>query len=380
VEEGWVSWPGELLWPGGGRHEIRFRFTCPDASAATPRIRPFLLACLVPAMRLGLPLHFELPVDETTLHNLMEWQEAMVCWMPGKLKVVPIRCPVAPEPPKVPTAAGRSLTAFSGGVDSCFTAHRHTAVPESGPFRRCRLTAGLMVHGFDIPEDQPDTFASAFLRSQEILRDLGLEAYRLETNLRTLEEAVGCDWEQETHGIWLAATLACLEPFFERVLIPSSYAFDILKLPWGSNPVTDPLFSSQTTPVWHDGAAWNKLDKVRFMAWQPAIQRGLRVCWQGARLDRNCGHCYKCIATQVCCWLSGVPAPAAFPQPCVLAEVAGLNLKDAQQRHLLRALHVEAVRQGMIPLAGAIRRAQLRHAARRLWRGLGRPRSFLDDL
>ena len=212
-----------------------------------------------------------------------------------------------------------------------------------------------------------------------MLGSLGLEVYQLRTNLRTLGGALDCDWEHETHGIWLAATLACLEPFFERVLIPSSYSYDILRLPWGSNPVTDPLFSSERTPVWHDGAAWNKLGKVRFMAQHPVIQRQLRVCWQGMHLDRNCGRCYKCITTQISFWLSGVPAPPAFPQPCRLPDVAGLKLKNAQQRYLMRVLHAEATQQRMTSLARAIRRAQWRQAALRLRHGLGRVRRLLDD-
>ncbi|HEX5219870.1 MAG TPA: hypothetical protein VFZ59_09905 [Verrucomicrobiae bacterium] len=64
-------------------------------------------------MRIGLPLRLEDPIDQTTFDNLMEWQCAMACWSPQKLKVVPIRCPIEPEPAKPDAASGRgALAAF----------------------------------------------------------------------------------------------------------------------------------------------------------------------------------------------------------------------------------------------------------------------------
>jgi hypothetical protein len=375
-----VDWCGEMNWPGGKARSIYFRFTCPDAQAFVPRVRPFLLAFLVPAMRVGQPIQLEQPLDQTTLHNLMEWQAAMACWFPDKLKVVPIRGPIESEPAKPAANKRQALTAFSGGVDSCFTAYRHTVAPETGLYRRTRLGAGLMVHGFDIPETEGDVFDSAFRRSEQILKSLGLKAYRLRTNLRTLDG----NWEYETHGIWLAAALACLEPFFERVLIPSTYPYNVLSLPWGSNPVTDVLFASETTPVWHDGAGCYKLEKVQAMAQHARIQKGLRVCWEGAQLDRNCGRCFKCVATQVCYHLCGVPHPECFPQACRLEDIARTSLRTNPNRALFRLLHTEARRQGANDVARALGKALQSHSRQKVRRKLrqwcGRPQEFFDQL
>ena len=365
-----IHWTGELTWPGGNSTSVYFDFTCPDPSAFVPSLRPFLLAFLIPAMRIGRPLHLEQPIDQTTFDNLMEWQCAMACWLPQKLKVVPIRCPIEPEQHKHKSDGPHrvALTAFSGGVDSCFTAFRHTTADPVDPYRRTRLTAGLMVHGFDIPLSQADVFDSAFKRSEQVLQTLGLEAYRMRTNLRSLGTPFDCDWESEAHGIWLAAALACLESFFIRVLIPSTYSYEILKLPWGSNPSTDIFLGSEATPFWHDGAAWHKLSKVKAMAQHPGIQLGLRVCWEGAQLDRNCGRCFKCIATQVCFWLSRVKQPECFPETCNLTDVSKTRLKNEQNRHLFQLMYDDAKRQSQVDLANALASALARNTRQRFRR------------
>ncbi len=279
-------------------------------------------------MRIGAPLVLDTPVDRATLENLLDWQAAWACWRPRRLQVVPILAPAQPVAPAARLApnvagAGRgSITSFSGGVDSCFSAWRHTRPETPGPSeRRIGLGAGLTVHGFDIPLDQPESFDRVRERTKALLSAFGLEAFWLRTDVRKLEDAFGCAWETEAHGLWLAAALACLEPWYEGTMIPSTYPHACLRLPWGSNPIGDPLLGSEGRPCRHDGAAYTKLDKVRAMAADPAVADGVRVCWEGMQLDRNCGGCFKCIATQVCFWLSGVEQPAAFPTRCGLDDV-----------------------------------------------------------
>jgi hypothetical protein len=202
----------------------------------------------------------------------------------------------------------------------------------------------------------------------------------MQTNVRTLEKILGCDWEYEAHGIWLAATLSCFEPFFDHLLIPSSYSYDNLALPWGSNPATDHLFASEATRLWHDGGAWHKLAKLKSMAHHSAIQRNLRVCWMGAQLDRNCGACYKCVGTQACFWVSGVPQPACFDRPCDLRDLSQFRIKSPQDRHLARVIREEAMCKGMTAMADAIGKAQRRDVLQRWKLAITHPRQFLESL
>ena len=62
----------------------------------------------------------------------------------------------------------------------------------------------------------------------------------------------------------------------------------------------------------HDGAAYNRTEKVKeIIAW-PAAVKNLRVCWQGILQDKNCGQCEKCIRTQLNFLATGNPIPEAF--------------------------------------------------------------------
>jgi hypothetical protein len=350
-----VHWEGELRTSIGGTHRIYFEFSTPDSRFYPVQARPFLLAFLLPAMQANAPLELELPIDTVTLNNLMEWQEAMASWHPETLKVVLIKAPLElkPETSREPGA----LTAFSGGVDSNFTIWRHSQSGESQAFRKTKLRAGLMVQGFDIPLEQEAIFERAWNRSREMLDAFGLKTYRMKTNLRSLEKVPGCLWDKNAHGIWLAAALSCYEPWFGQMLIPSTYAYQKLLFPWGSNPITDPLCSSATTAYWHDGTAYTKLTKMQAIASQPAVQKLLRVCWEGEQLDRNCGHCFKCVTTQICFQLSGVEQMGAFPEPCTMEQVAHLPVKNEQNAWLIRSMCDEAQRQGKNQLACALEQA-----------------------
>jgi hypothetical protein len=356
-----VRCEGELRLAGGGLHRIYFEFSAPDDRLEAPRARPFLLAFLLPAMHAGAPLELDLPVDPVTRDNLMEWQEAMASWHPAVLQVVPILAPIETEPARHSPGA---LTLFSGGVDSAFTVWRHVRQSEPAPYRTTRLKAGLMVHGFDIPLEQKEVFEPAWEHTRALLTAAGLPAFRLATNVRSLDKIPGCAWAECAHGIWLAAALACFEPWFGHMLIPSSFAYPTLLLPWGSTPVTDPLFSSATTPFWHDGAGHSKLTKVRAIAREPAVQQHLRVCWEGAQLDRNCGKCFKCLATQICFLLAGVERVEAFPEACTLAQVARLPVKHAANDWMVGTMSAEARRQGREALARALDRARARARAK----------------
>ena len=350
TEDDHVRWSGWME-ADGQRHSVQVTFTCPDPAEFVPTVRPFLLAFLVPAMIAGHPIHLTDPVDSGTAAELAEWQEAMASLHP-ELRAVSITAPSRVEIPPPSWAGG--ITAFSGGVDSCFTALRGHRGARPGPHRRTDLIAGLMIHGFDIDASDTGTFGSAFARSRRILESFGMDAYALHTDVKRLEAATGCDWAHQVHGIWLAFALSCLEQWFARTVIPSSYPYDQPVPRWGSTAQTDPLLGSASRPLWHDGAAFDKLDKVTALVNSPAIVRDLRVCWQGERLDRNCGRCFKCVTTQACFWIEGVDKPAAFDVPATMDDVATVEFNDAYKVRLGRKMANRAGERGQTELVDAL--------------------------
>lgn len=52
---------------------------------------------------------------------------------------------------------------------------------------------------------------------------------------------------------------------YARALIPSTYRYDEL-LPWGSQPLTDPLLGTSRLTIVHDGADFSRADKIGTIA------------------------------------------------------------------------------------------------------------------
>lgn len=322
------------------RHEV----TTHDGRPVRPSARPHLLSALPLAMRLGRPLAIDRPVDDVTLDHLDAWQQTMVGWHPGELTHVEVR-PAPTDPTEAIVASdGRrpgAVVAFSGGVDSCFSAAHLSGQPEvPAP------AAGVMVHGFDIALDDDPTFARAWARSEAILRALGLEGHRVRTDVRQLEVPFGLDWQTFTHGIWLAAALSCFDGEHAHLTIPSSYPDAQRRIPWGSTPATDTLLGSATATIHHDGHDFDKLDKVAAFVDRPEMVEHLRVCWEGEHLDRNCGRCFKCLATQACFWACGVAEPGCFPVAASEDDLRTFKVDDPYRRHLAGHLAQLARRAG----------------------------------
>jgi hypothetical protein len=229
-----------------------------------------------------------------------------------------------------------------------------------------------MVHGFDIPLNRTAEFESAWKNSADILHDYAAESYQLRTNLRECEAVrPRLDWEKESHGIWLAAALACLEPWFEEVIIPSTFCTEALLIPWGSHPETDPLFSSENVAYRQHGQELDKLGKIAELVAYPNLTERLRVCWQLNHLPFICGHCFKCVTTQTCLWISGSPRSAAFPNPCSISELANIQITKEPNRYLITRMEAVARQKNRTDIAdqlmSALSRSNL-HTFQRLSR------------
>ncbi len=362
VSGGRVRLDGHLEIPGERDWHIYFDFTCPDPSQASIRARPFVLAFLPLAMRLGLPLRCDHPVDETTRDNLCAWQTAYAAWLPLRLQKVDLHAPIANELPP-PRGAG-ALTAFSGGVDSCFTASRlsgQSNVANSGP----RLSAGLLIHGFDITTNDAVGFARAAEGTRELLSHYGLQSHELRTNIRGRNPGPSLCWERETYGIWLAACLACLEPWYESMVIPSSFSRGWAIAPCGSSFLTDHLLGSGTCPFLHDGEAYHKPAKIRALASDRFVTDRLRVCYRHEALGGNCGQCSKCLGTMVALDLAGCSDPGAFPVRYRVEDIAAAKLysRTVGQAaiYYIQYLRDEAQRLGRLSLAQACETAIRRY-------------------
>jgi hypothetical protein len=296
---------------------------------------PFACALQLPAMRSGAALVIHGPVSHALLRNLEQFQQIWHTWAPSE--VTPISMRADQEVESAPQS-DNTLMLFSAGADSSFSVYRHHRGLVGRRSRR--ISAGLMVLGFDIPHFEVDEFRAAFENSRRMLESLGIDLWSMATNFR---DVVG-DWEPG-HGTAIAACAHCFAGHFATALVASTSTAASLDSPWGSHVLTDRLLSSDRVRVVTDGEDVGKLDKVILLAEWPEAMRRLRVCWMSERRDRNCGECPKCVLTSLLFLANGLPLPSTLRRPAP-ERVRRLPLHAAWE---VRTIH------GLLERASAVR-------------------------
>lgn len=263
----------------------------------------FLIGSLFAAMRGGETLHLHGRVSARLMRSLEDFQAIWQRWRPDTYSAVDL---IADAENALPARdAGSACLAFSGGVDSSFTAWRH--VRGLCGRRTRKLEAAVMVHGFDIPLAQAEAFERAASNARRMVSDLGLELVPVASNARRWVD----DWE-DGHGAAIAAALHLVAGPSSEGLVASSHAYEALRLPWGSNPLSDPLLSSESFSIVYDAGEVPRWEKVAGVAAWPMGREHLRVCWEGAHKDRNCGRCARCSFTALCFAAVGAPPPGCL--------------------------------------------------------------------
>jgi len=180
-------------------------------------------------------------------------------------------------------SGGRSLF-FSAGVDSSYSLLKH----------RHEIDRLILVHGFDIPLEDQAFFDQVRAVAEEVAAAFGKRLIVARTNLRKQPEC--CNWELR-HGAALASVAHALAPNHSAVYVASSHPYRDIGI-WGSSPILDPLWSSESVEIVHDGADLGRVEKLRSLSEHPELIRRLRVCWQNSG-RYNCGRCQKCLRTMI---------------------------------------------------------------------------------
>lgn len=262
----------------------------------------YLLATLQLGMKLDANIVVHGSISKELLSNLTELQLIWNKWCPETYLLVEVTVDsIREHDVKVDGA----IAAFSGGTDAQFTVYRH-AIGKAG-YCTQKLRAGILVHGFDIPIEDTVGFAGAAEKASDTLSSIDLNLLTVKTNIRILN----LNWEHQC-GLAVAAVLNGLSKYAGTGLIGSGEPYDALATPWGSHPMTDPLFSSDGFRMIHDGAGFNRSEKIKVLTGWAAGMKNLRVCWEGTLRDSNCGVCEKCIRTRLNFLLADISDPECF--------------------------------------------------------------------
>ena len=244
------------------------------------------------AMALGENIELAQPVSPRFHYGLLQYIAHFHLWLPHQLKKIAVTAPGFAH--ATHERADAVVSCFSGGVDSFTTLHEHLgAEASSADYRISHL---FYAHGFDIPLENPlyDELAAEF---SELAANWKLGFIGLATNARSLLDP-HVPWVN-SHGACIAACGLLLSGGARKFIIPSTNRHSMLFAPCGSNPVTDPMLSSESLEIAHHGSHLSRIQKIVAISGHPVVQNHLRVCWKNIPGQRNCGRCIKCLKTMM---------------------------------------------------------------------------------
>jgi hypothetical protein len=345
-DQGGISAP---VFIGARKYDIWFR-TATGPIGTGPE--PFLIAALLPAMVLGGALQVDAPVSPRLLASLPKVQEILATW-DRQLRPVPINADARAAP-----LANHGCVScfFSGGVDSWYSLLKH----------RAEISTPVFVHGFDIPLENTALRARVSRSLQDACTALGMQLLEVETNVRDLSE--GCvSWELY-HGAAMASVAHVLGPRLRKIYIAASTTYANL-VPNGTHPILDPLWSTESTELVHDGCEAAKMEKVARVAACDAAVRTRRVCYENPNGDYNCGRCRKCLNTMVSLRLVGaLERCPTFAHPLDLEALGRIRMTDPILRARMEDMLQSAEDGADTELVRALRNCLSQKYYRGVWR------------
>lgn len=316
-----------------GQPPFRLWYRFPKSTGRYIRSRgdPFLAALLIPCMALGEPLEIEAPVSSQLLSASRRLMDIYHAWWPG-LKLVPVRARPARKA-LWPRTRRRAACFFSQGVDSYYTLLKHKENPQPG---ESSITHLLFVERFDVPLNNETLM-------QEIEKNLGLVAettdarmLRIQTNLRQFTHRI-VNWEWY-HGAAMASVGLALSGLFDNIYIAASNTYLTL-YPWGSHPLTDPLWSTDRLSFIHDGCEATRVQKICAIAGNELVRRTLRSCWENRGNHYNCGTCEKCLRTMIGLRIAdALGKVSTFPKEISMQALSAINWDSPNIQRRFRAL------------------------------------------
>ena len=277
---------------------------------------------LLPAMRLGQPIHVEGALSETFVEGLKEIMEHYASSFEG-FTVVPITADSYYRAEASPSS--RKASFFSGGVDSFYTLLKG----------RDELTDIITIRGFDMSLKDQVRWDQTRASAQAVADALEVQLHAVECNFGSIIKAYG-KWLEHGHGIALACVARAFAGLFGQVRVPGSEDINH-QVPWGSSIFTDPKYSDERLSIVHDACEANRVDKVFSLSNEALALKYLRVC-PGTRNDGlyNCCRCEKCLRTMLPFYAMGVLKDvSAFPLPLTPKLIAGVLLTREAQREVV---------------------------------------------
>ena len=222
---------------------------------------------------------------------------------------------------------------FSLGADSYYTLLKNL---DGAVYGTSPTTHLLFVTGFDVRLGNAKLLQAVADNLAKAERATATTVLHIETNLRQLTDPI-VPWNL-FHGSAMASVGIALERAFEAIHIASSCSYDDL-FPWGSHPLTDPLWSTTRLRLIHDGCEFTRAQKIANIARVPVVQETLRTCWENRQNRYNCGECDKCLRTMAVLHTEGVlEAMTTYPDSFPIEALANVKWSEPRVRRRFQSV------------------------------------------
>jgi len=274
--------------------------------AMPPVVDSFVAAVALPCAAIGGVLKVEGKMSRSGLYNVNRLLQVRQEMSPERYRPLRIEPESVVDLPSTLVGNRNAILAFSGGVDSTHAAWINAANGDAAD--RMRLTKLVLVHGFDAPLDRPDIFARMLERARPLAQHFGVELVGVETNAKSLSSYL---WPHTATPLAAAA----INLFWQEApfgIFGGGFNYNSNFLAQGHQPYFDQYCSNDAFTLLTDAGGVTRTEKLRNIAADPAMLTGLRVCWEGSDVSRNCGRCEKCITTMLGMKVVGIDPRIAF--------------------------------------------------------------------
>lgn len=256
---------------------VYFTYRDTPASALAAPSDAFAASMLVPCMAVGEDVVVDEPVSTRLQNGARIVVDIFLSWRRGGPYRTRLIAPAADRSALAPTEVA---ACFSGGADSFFTI-----------LRRPDVTTLMTLVGYDMRHEQRPVFESFLPRLASAAERLGRRMIVVDTNVYEVGRRFLGNGSH--HGAVLAGAALGLSGTLRRLYIPGSWSYRMMR-PQGSHPFIDPLWSTESLEVVHDGPEYCKIERVLAIAESDVALDTLRVCFRRPELY-NCCRCEKCV-------------------------------------------------------------------------------------
>jgi len=299
----------------------------------------FVSAILLEAMISGRDIEVadDISMSPTLLSQLDKLQRIYHCW---NHLLSPIK--VIARNQQEPTQQPGTASFYSGGVDGSYTLCSHLE----------EISHLIVISGFDTVE-KSEQWPLLVAKHQAVAAKLNKKLVYIESNLTAFNDKRKISRSFQ-HGLTLAGVAIALG--FSKVYIPSSFTYSDL-FPWGSHPCTDPLWSTGTSTIVHDGAETTRSEKTLAISAVPIVFDNLQVCWKN--IAYNCGSCSKCLRTITACYLYNLKS-VSIPQLTNIEVLKNLKLSSTAGEPFFDDLITVATQQNHSEIVSILKKTQWR--------------------